>query len=200
LKAPQWLKNTWNALPRGYVPGNTLARVAHDLSGLRAAILAPTRWRFDQAGASWHFDVLEQVSPQFLMHIVSSRFIMPVANSEAGDARIRLTHRGAWRRRGLHWTIKHGERAHMQPLLARLEADEVLHGALMALDFHAFELIQDDTGWRVETEPYGASEVVVRFPAMRRYIRLTYEQAQHLVNALARLQGRLRPVHPGGAE
>jgi len=119
---------------------------------------------------------------------------MPVAESAAGAARIVLTHRGAWRRSGLNWRIKRGESAVLQALLARLDADETLHAALMALDFHVFELIQDENGWRVETEPYGASEVVVRFPAMRRYIRLTREQAQHLVNALARLQGRLRTV------
>jgi len=118
---------------------------------------------------------------------------MPVADSEAGDARIRLTHRGAWRRNGLNWKILRGERALLQPLLARLDADDILYTALMALDFHIFELIQDENGWRVETEPYGASEVVVRFPAMRRYIRLTREQARYLVNALARLQGKLRP-------
>jgi len=199
LKLPEWLKNTWNAPPRGYVPGNTLARVAHDLSGLRTAPLSPDRWRFDQPGASWHFDVLERVSPQFLMHIVSSRFIMPVADSGGGQARIRLTHRGAWRRNGLNWTIKHGERARLQPLLTRLNADAPLYAALMALDFHLFELVQDQNGWRVETEPYGASEVVVRFPAMRRYIRLTREQAQHLVNALARLQGKLRYFSPNAA-
>jgi len=192
LKAPAWLQQAWNAPPRGYMPGATLARVAHDLNGLRAEPLSPERWRFDQSGASWHFDVLERVSPQFLMHIVSNRFIMPVANSEAGEARIRLTHRGAWRRNGLNWTIKRGEPARVQPLLTRLNADEPLYAALMALDFHLFELVQDQNGWRVETEPYGASEVVVRFPAMRRYIRLTREQAQYLVNALARLQGKLR--------
>jgi len=169
-------------------------RLAHDLSGLRSEALSPVRWRFDQPGASWDFDVLEQVQPQFLMHIVSSRFIMKVADSEAGDAQITLTHRGALRRNGLNWCIKRGERALLQPMLARLDADETLHTALMALDFHRFELIQDNTGWRVETEPYGASEVVIRFPAMRRYIRLPHEQARHLINALARLQGRLRPA------
>jgi len=196
LKPPAWLQQAWNAPPRGYVPGATLARVAHDLTGLRAQPLSPERWHFDQPGASWHFDVIERVQPQFLMHVVSSRFIMPVANSEAGYARIRLTHSGAWRRTGLNWRIKCGERAHLQALLARLDADETLYSALMALDFHVFELLQDERGWRVETEPYGASEVVVRFPAMRRYIRLTYEQAQALLNALARLQGKLRPVDP----
>jgi len=199
LKYPAWLQQAWNAPPRGYRVGATLTRVAHDLSGLRTEPLSPERWRFDQAGASWHFDVLEQVSPQFLMHIVSSRFIMPVADSEAGDARIRLTHRGAWRRNGLNWKILRGEQALLQPLLARLNADQPLYAALMALDFHIFELIQDENGWRVETEPYGASEVVVRFPAMRRYIRLTREQARYLVNALARLQGKLRYFPPNAA-
>jgi len=171
-----------------------LARVAHDLNGLRAGVLSPVHWRFDQPGASWSFDVLERVQPQFLMHIVSARFVMPVMGSEAGDARIALTHTGAWRRSGLNWRIRRGERTRLQPLLARLDADEILREALMALDFHIFELVQDENGWRVETEPYGASEVVVRFPAMRRYIRLTREQAQYLVNALARLQGKLRPL------
>jgi len=119
---------------------------------------------------------------------------MPVAHSDAGYARIRLTHSGAWRRNGLNWKILHGESGDLRTLLTRLNSDNILYAALMALDFHAFELIQDDNGWRVEAEPYGASEVVVRFPSMRRYIRLTREQAQHLINALARLQGRLRPA------
>jgi len=196
MKPPAWLQRTWNAPPRGYLPGATLARLAHDLSGLRAQPLSPERWRFDQSDASWHFDVLERVQPQFLMHVVSSRFIMPVMRSEAGHARIRLTHSGTWRRSGLNWKILRGDQAYLQPLLDRLNVDDMLYTALMALDFHVFELIQDQSGWRVETEPYGASEVVVRFPAMRRYIRLTREQAQHLINALARLQGRLRPL-PG---
>jgi len=75
-------------------------------------------------------------------------------------------------------------------IVQTMTAGGMVHTALMVLDFHPFELIQDETGWRVETEPYGASEVVVRFPAMR---RLTHAQARHLIQAPARLQSWLRP-------
>jgi len=194
LKLPACFAKAWNAPPRGYVAGALLKRLAHDLGGLRSEALSPGCWRFDQPGASWHFDVAEQVQAQFLLHIVSSHFIMQVAGSEAGNARISLTHRGTLRRNGLNWHIQHGKRSLLQPLLVRLDADAVLHDALMALDFQRFALIQDESGWRVEVEPYAASEVVMRFPAMRRYIRLPHAQAQQLVNALSRLQGKLRPL------
>jgi len=197
MKLSTGLRPLCNALPQNYMPGATLRRLAHDLTGLRAEILAADRWRFDQPGASWHFEVRERVQPQFLMHIVSSRFMMPVVHSEAGYSRISLTHSGIWRRSGLRWKIKQGDQARLQSLLTRLFADQPLYEAFMALDFHCFELIQDASGWRVEAEPYGASEVVVRFPSMRRYIRLTFEQAQHLLNALARLQGKLRALENG---
>jgi len=169
-----------------------LFRLAHDLTGLSAQPVSASCWQFSQSGARWDFVVKEHVHAQFLMHIVSSRFVMQIKKSAAGKARINFTHHGLWRRTGLNWKIKYGEKAHLQALLAHLNADQALYQALMALDFHYFALIQDDNGWRVEAEPYGASVVVVRFPAMRRYIRLEFDQAQHLLNAFARLQGKLR--------
>jgi len=194
LKLPVWLSKAWNAPPPGYRPGATLTRIAHDLSGLRSEVLTPTRWRFDQPGAAWQFEVEETVQAQFLLHIVTARFIMQVAHSVPGAARVEVRHRGAWRRTGLNWKIVHGDAAQLDPFMARVFADPPLHDALMALDFHALTLIQDERGWRVDVEPYAASEVVMRFPAMRRYVRLTREQAQHLLNALARLQGKLRAI------
>jgi len=192
VKLAHWLKQQWHALPRNYVPGATLARVAHDLPGLCPQPITATCWQFSQIGARWHFAVSEQVHAQFLMHIVSSRFLMSVTDSAAGNARISLRHRGLWRRTGLNWKIKRGDSQYLETLLARLHADQPLFEALMALDFQHFVLIQDDNGWHVEAQTYAASEVVMRFPAMRRYIRLEFDQAQHLLNALARLQGKLR--------
>jgi len=194
VKVPSWLKQQWNALPSNYVPGATLLHLAHDLPGLHAEPVNATCWQFSQADARWDFVVHEQVQAQFLMHIVSSRFVMQVINSAGGKAHISLTHRGLWQKKGLHWKIKFGDQVYLHALLAMLSADQPLHQALMGLDFHCFELIQDDHGWRVEVQPYAASFVAVRFPALRRYIRLEFDQAQRLLNALARLQGKLRIV------
>gem|GEM_PF-182207 len=187
------LKQQWNGTtrPRNYVPGATLTRLAHDLTGLTARPISATCWQFSQSGAKWNFTVSEQVQRQFLMHIVSSRFVMPVTQSNKGNACIHLRHSGLWRKTGLHWKIKYGDCPQLHALLDQLNADHILYQALMDLDFHHFSLIQDNKGWRIEVETYAASEVIVRFPAMRRYIRLEFDQAQHLLNALARLQGRL---------
>jgi len=192
VKLLSWLKQQWNALPSNYVPGATLLHLAHDLPGLCAKPVKASCWQFSQSEAQWDFVVSEQVQAQFLMHIVSSRFVMQVTHSAGGKAHISLRHRGLWRPKGLHWKIKSGDQVYLHALLATLDADQPLYQALMKLDFHCFELIQDDNGWRVEAQPYGASLVAMRFPAMRRYIRLEFDQAQRLLNALARLQGKLR--------
>jgi len=192
MKLPAWLQRAWQAPPRTYRPGQTLALLAHDLPGLQAQRLTATHWQFGKEKASWQFAVHECVQRQFLLHIVTCRFVMPVVDSPSGQARVLLTHDGFWRRTRLRWKVVVGNPSALQPLLLRLNADVPLHAALMALDFQCFALIQNEKGWRVEVEPYAASEVVVRLPAMRRYIRLPYQQAQHLLNALARLQGKLR--------
>jgi len=193
VKYLSWLKLPDNPPPQHYQAGLTLQRLAHDLYGLDATPINARCYQFNQPNAQWNFEVLEKVQPQFLMHIVNCCFVMKVTPSSPGKSRIRIMHSGLWRRTGLRWKIIDGNAHLLQPVILRLQADQPLCQALMALDFQRVELIQSDQGWHVEAEPYAASEVVLRFPAMRRYIHLDYSQAQYLLNTLARLQGKLRP-------
>ena len=72
-------------------------------------------------------------------------------------------------------------------MIAALEGDEALRAALMPLDFKRLRIERDGDHWQVRLEHMGASEVVNRMPAFRRYIRLDDAQQAHLLNALPAL-------------
>uniref|UniRef100_UPI0025871F64 DUF3156 family protein n=1 Tax=Pseudomonas sp. TaxID=306 RepID=UPI0025871F64 len=62
---------------------------------------------------------------------------------------------------------------------------------LMPLDFKRLRLQASAGQWRVTLEHMGASEVVNRVPAFRRYIRLEDRQRHYLLAALTALHQRL---------
>lgn len=87
--------------------------------------------------------------------------------------------------------LKLGDAQALAPLIERIQHDAALNAALLPLDFKRCMLTRNEAGWQVEIEHFGASEVVNRLPSMRRYIRLTPEQRQALLNDLAELQALL---------
>ncbi|MFT4190188.1 MAG: DUF3156 family protein [Comamonas sp.] len=177
---------------RGYRPGLTLAHLRHDLDGLpcEAAKDPPAGLRLHAHGLD--IAVRERVEPHFLMHLVQCEFMLDLdaPTSAAAGARIDVRHTGWLRRTGLAYG-SHGLPA-ASPLPQALRQDSELAAHLMPLDFVGLALHARPGGWQVRLTHIGASEVVSRLPAMRRYVRLAAAQRAALLGALARIAAVVR--------
>ena len=175
--------------PKGYRPGGTLARLERDLSGLDYLGEEDGQRRYALPGSSWSVLVSEVVDSQLLLHTVSCRFSLqlPLAGP-AQPCQLVFNHRGHWRRSGIACRLQRGDAEALAALRQQLEQDADLHTALMPLDFKRCELLGDAAGWRVEIEPFAASEVVGRFPPFRRYIRLINTQKLAVLACMAALR------------
>lgn len=173
-----------------YRPGHTLAQLQRDLAGIDCELTPAGPMRCDAPALA--FDVHEQVQRHFLLHIVQCefRFAIPGAALPRGTE-IRAGHGGWLRRTGVALRST-GRFPADATLLSRLAEDAVLQRLLLPLDFTHLALRGSDDGTAdVRLVHYGASEVVSRFPASRRYVRLSADQRHLLVGALARLQAVL---------
>lgn len=179
--------------PAGYRPGATLTRVVRDLPGLKVTELAIDHLQVGQEGRGWTFEIQERPQALFLMHLVTCRFQWQRPTCAIAPVRIRLTHRGWWRRTGLSFRILEGRGPALEQWCSELVRDAALIEALQVLDFRHLELERRGGQWRLVLEPYAASEVVSRFPAYRRYLRLLPDQAQAALQVLARLQAWIAP-------
>lgn len=176
-------------LPKGYRPGVTLARLERDLSGLDYLGEEDGQRRYALPGSHWSVLVSEVVDSQLLLHTVSCRFSLQLALAgPAQPCRLAFSHRGSWRRSGIACRLLRGDASELAALRQQLEQDADLHTALMPLDFKRCELLGDAAGWRVEIEPFAASEVVGRFPPFRRYIRLITTQKLAVLASMAALR------------
>ncbi|MGC4029925.1 MAG: DUF3156 family protein [Steroidobacteraceae bacterium] len=162
----------------GHLPGMLLARLRHDLHALHFQMLGESSARFHDSARDLEFTVEEQVEKHFLLRVVTARFIYRVPASAAGNRRLRLRHTGAWKRTGIDCTPPH----------AAFTADADLARALLPLDFTHCELVQDAAGWQCRLTHYGASEVIGRFPPLRRYLRLPAPQLAALLDVFAALR------------
>ena len=172
--------------PSGYRPGATLALVRRNLGGLAFEALEPGRGRFTLEGGL-SFEARERTQSELLMHLVLTEFELRVPTRSEGVAVIDLRHTGVIRRQGLACVRRHGNAPELAGVIAALEGDEALRAALMPLDFKRVRIERDGDHWQVRLEHMGASEVVNRMPAFRRYIRLDDAQQAHLLNALPAL-------------
>ncbi|OAN27162.1 DUF3156 family protein [Pseudomonas oryzihabitans] len=179
--------------PAGYRPGATLARLVRDLPGLQVTALAIDHLQVGQEGQGWTFEIRERPQALFLMHLVTCRFQWQRPTCAGTPVRIRLRHSGWWRRTGLAFRILAGRDPALERWCADLVRDPALIEALQVLDFRELELERRQGQWRLVLEPYAASEVVSRFPAYRRYLRLPPDQAQAALQVLARLQAWIAP-------
>lgn len=175
--------------PPSYRPGQLLAKLARDLPDHRLEPVgsgARSSARFvPHSPGGPVLEAAERTERHALMGVTKIEFSCRLGG-EAGRQRLRLRHTGALRRRGL--TVRpDGEVAD------RLLADADAISALMPLDFRWFELRQDDRGWLAATELMGASEVALRLPPTRSYVRLSADQRDALIasfEALQRVMGR----------
>lgn len=171
--------------PKGYRPGLTLERVRRDLAPFDCTIEATTRMCCTTVPGGLSFEVHERVEPLFLSHTVLCEFVLPLPDGKAGkgSGRIEIRHTGAIKRQGITCVVKQGGLAALAALAERIQHDAALNAAILPLDFRRCVLTRDEQGWHVLIEHFGASEVVNRLPAMRRYIRLTAEQRQCLLES-----------------
>jgi hypothetical protein len=198
-----WLRLSGaNRAPSGYRPGALSAKVRLDLRDLESQVVSATCVRFRSRDPDIEFVAEEQVEPQFLMHVVTTRFSCRVAGDSNGRQRMRIRHRGTWKRTGIECAVAADARAGAdsdadagaaadagtRQLCARLADSPELTAALLPLDFTDCELLPVADGWEVRIVHFGASEVVYRVPPIRQYVRLPRDQLNALLQTFAVLR------------
>ncbi|MEO6273237.1 MAG: DUF3156 family protein [Rhodoferax sp.] len=162
----------------GYRPGVTLQRVLQELRSAwplqRPAGERSVAVRASEDSTAW--TATECVQQHFMLHVVTVELclLLPASGDGAEDAgsQIRLHHSG-WRRgNGLAYQLRGTRSAATRALAERFCADPALRRALQGLDFSRCSLTRSEAAWQLRIEPFGGSEVVNRFPAFRRYVRL----------------------------
>jgi hypothetical protein len=161
----------------GYLPGRLLARLHGDFRDFDRQDTKHGAARFSTSAMA--FAVREIVERNFLMHTVIAQFEYSVAARSPAQSHIRVRHRGALTRRGIEFDAGRGGGA----AVTALQADDELAAALMPLDFTRCEILSEPSGWRIELQHYGASEVVGRIPSLSRYIPLIEPQRESLLAA-----------------
>ena len=178
--------------PAGYRPGVTLGHLRRNLGLSSFEQTEPTAARASVEDGSLQMEIVEHTESQLLMHLVMTEFVIRVPALTEGTASFELHHSGAVRRTGIRCRQRAGDTALLAGLQASLQEDGALHQALMPLDFKRLRIDLDGRQWCVRLEHMGGSEVVNRMPAFRRYIALSREQRNGLLEALSGLQRVLR--------
>ncbi|NIF18096.1 DUF3156 family protein [Pantoea sp. Cy-639] len=170
--------------PAGYLPGATLQRLARNLGLTDLQSGAAFTYREDGP----RIEVFERTERHLLMHLVMCEFVLRLPARDQGKLRAELQHTGMLRRSGLACRLRGGDPALFEVLQARLAE---VGTVLMPLDFKRLVIDCRDGEWRVTLEHMGASEVVNRMPALRRYIPLDVAQRRLLWQAFDTLAGIL---------
>ena len=178
--------------PAGYRPGVTLEHLRRNLGLASFEQTEPTAARVSLGDNSLQLEIVERTESQLLMHLVMTEFVIRVPTSTEDTASFDLHHSGAVRRTGIRCRQRAGDAALLAVLQARLQEDRALHQALMPLDFKRLRIDLEGRQWCVRLEHMGGSEVVNRMPAFRRYIALSREQRDWLLESLSGLQRVLR--------
>ncbi|MXN79271.1 DUF3156 family protein [Burkholderia sp. 4701] len=177
------------ALPPGYRPGATAARVLADLRAARDGVNGASGVARLPNGI--RVSVTEQVARQFLMHTVSVRIAATARGPAAhGSARVRQT--GWLRPTGVRAALQRGCDPGFARVVDALLAEPALAEALQPIHLADCAIDAHDGCWTLTIAPYGGSEVVNRMPSFRRYVRLTGEQAAALSAACAAFDRVLR--------
>jgi len=180
--------------PAGYRPGVTLEHLRRNLGLASFEQTEPTVARASLGDGSLQLEIVERTESQLLMHLVMTEFVIRVPASTEGTASFDLHHSGAVRRTGICCRQRAGDVALLAVLQAKLQEDRALYQALMPLDFKRLRIDLDGRQWCVRLEHMGGSEVVNRMPAFRRYIALSREQRDWLLQSLSVLQRVLRTL------
>jgi hypothetical protein len=180
--------------PAGYRPGVTLEHLRRNLGLASFEQTEPTAARASLDDGSLQLEIVERTESQLLMHLVMTEFVLRVPATREGMASFELHHTGSVRRTGIRCRQRAGDAALLAGLQAGLQADSVLQQTLMPLDFKRLRIDLQARQWRVRLEHMGGSEVVNRMPAFRRYIALSREQRDWLLESLSGLQRVLRTL------
>lgn len=174
--------------PASYRPGRLLGHIDRDLPDHRMEPITAHAARFTPVVTGPVLVVSERPESHPLMGVTAGEFRVDLGGP-TGDARIRLRHTGALRRSGVAGDVRRGG-ADAEAFLARVLGDAGFLAAVMPLDFTELTLRQDADGWHAVATLMGASEVAMRLPPTRSYVRLSADQRDALVatfTALARL-------------
>jgi hypothetical protein len=180
--------------PAGYRPGVTLEHLRRNLGLASFEQTEPTAARASLDDNSLQLEIVERTESQLLMHLVMTEFVIRVPASIEGTASFDLHHSGAVRRTGIRCRQRAGDAALLVGLQVRLQEDRALQQALMPLDFKRLRVDLEGRQWCVRLEHMGGSDVVSRMPAFRRYIALSREQRDWLLESLSGLQRVLRTL------
>jgi hypothetical protein len=159
--------------------GRLLAHLQREFQGFEREDLDRGVARFSSVEAGLDFTVREIVQSDFLMQTVIAQFECSVAATHSVPLHLRVRHRGAFRRTGVTFDAVSGNGAAIEAL----GADAGLLAALLPLDFTRCELTGGPSGWQIEVQHYGASEVIGRLPGLCRYIPLIPSQRDSLLAA-----------------
>ena len=184
-----WLERlTGPRAPAGYRPGATLARLRHNL-GL-ADWQSAASFTYREQGPC--IEVRERTESHLLMHLVMCELTLRVPALGQGKLEFDVHHSGLVRRTGLVFRLRDGEKPMFEDVQLRLSSDSALRKALMPLDFKRLTCCFDNGQWQVCLEHMGASEVVNRMPAFRRYIPLLAQQRELIWQTFDALERILR--------
>lgn len=162
--------------PAGYVPGELARLIAErDLPLVECSGDGTPSSLRCKAG---EILLRERVKRNFLQYTAIPVFTMGVAE---GNLKAAVRHEGFANRTGLEVT---GDEELAAPL-RRPEVAEIL----MPLDFTRLELSGSPTGIHIEIETFGAAQVIMRIPRVRRYVSLGKIQSQLLVRAFEAIAG-----------
>lgn len=183
-----WLKRP----PATYRPGSLLVKLRHDLAHLRCDSHDDARALFRCEETGIEFAAEERVEARFLMHVVTTRFSCRIPYGGGAPARLRIRHRGAWKRTGIVCAIDQGAgETAVRQVADRLARHLALASSMLPLDFTDFQLERYESGWLASLVHYGASEVVYQFPSTRQYVRLSREQAKAILETFSCLSDLL---------
>lgn len=182
-----WLNNLWRRVagpsdPAGYRPGATLARLMQELPAWETEHLSARRLRLTlPQGVSVQID--ERTQSLFMAHIAGCHFRVE------GECRLHQPFTLSARTKG--WFSRDGvtffcreEHAGSRQVLAALERYPQIAGVLSGLTFRRWHMQAGEGKWRLDIEPFAASEVVSRLPPGRRYLRLGQREAHNLFSVL----------------
>lgn len=179
--------------PTAYREGRLLGLLARqDFGDLEFELSSPTSARFTAPSGAPSFSVAERVRKDFLLHTTIAVFSIGRGDVGESQARVRISHTGLMRRRGVSFAAKGGRKA-SRALAQRLSENEVLKEALLPIDFTSFHIVASSTGWRAELEHFGGSEVTMRFPPTSRYVSLGAKQSRLLLALFGAVERAMRP-------
>lgn len=171
--------------PAGYRPDVTLGHLLRNLGPLEIQRAQAGVAQLCLPPQGWQVEVRECVEAHLLMHVVTCEFRLSVPALQQGDVRLELRHTGAFRRTGVTCVFRGGDQALFAQVRDHLGRDATLLAQLMPLDFKRLTLQCRDGQWQLALEHIGASEVVNRMPAFRRYIQISPQQRSHLLACLS---------------